>query len=192
MRLLAALTLAALVGCGGSTTRFKNVDITGADYGKEFALIDQTGKARTLGDFRGKVVVLFFGYTHCPDVCPITLAELKTVKQRLGDEGARMQVLFVTLDPERDSQALLAKYVPAFDPEFLGLRGDAAATAKVAKEFHVFYQKVPGSDPANYTLDHTAGSYIFDPEGRLRLFARQGNPDDLVEDIRALLHAPAS
>lgn len=181
----------ALAGCGGSDARFKNVDITGADYGKDFSLADQAGKTRTLSDFRGKVVVMFFGYTHCPDVCPTTLAELKMVKEQLGRDGERLQVLFVTVDPERDTQELLAQYVPAFDPSFIGLRGDAAATAKVAKDFKVFYQKVPGSKPDNYSVDHTAASYVFDPQGRLRLFVRHGNAANLVSDLRALLRPAA-
>jgi protein SCO1 len=181
----------ALTGCGGSGVQFKNVDITGADYGKDFSLMDHTGKTRTLADFRGKAVLMFFGYTHCPDVCPTTLAELKTVKEQLGPDGERVQVLFVTLDPERDTREVLARYVPAFDPTFIGLRGDAGATAKVAKDFKVFYQKVPGSRPDNYSMDHTAGSYVFDPQGRLRLFVREGNPANLVSDVRVLLHPGA-
>jgi len=187
-KILAAWLMAgALAGCGGSGPSFKSTDITGADYGKDFALTDHTGKARTLGDFRGKVVVMFFGYTRCPDVCPITLAELKAVKEQLGEEGKRLQVVFVTVDPERDTQKLLAEYVPAFDPSFLGLYGDPAAIAKVAKDFRVFYQKSPGKTPDSYTVDHTAGSYIFDPQGRLRLFARHGNAGNLLADIRTLL-----
>ncbi len=146
LRTLFGLVFAAfaLAGCSGSGPSFKNTDITGADYGRDFALTDHTGKARTLADFRGKAVVMFFGYTRCPDVCPTTLAELKTVKEQLGEDGKRLQVLFVTVDPERDTQKLLASYVPAFDPSFLGLYGDSAATAKVAKDFRVFYQKSPG------------------------------------------------
>jgi protein SCO1/2 len=183
-----AIVLATLAGCGGPGAQFKNVDITGADYGKDFSLTDHTGRARTLADFRGKAVVMFFGYTHCPDVCPTTLAELKMVKSRLGPDGERVQVLFVTVDPERDTQDVLAQYVPAFDPGFLGLRGDAAATARVAKDFKVFYQKVPGSKPDNYSIDHTAGSYVFDPQGHLRLFVRHGNAANLADDLRLLLH----
>ena len=187
-KILPALLMAgALTGCGGSGPSFKSTDITGADYGKDFALTDHTGKARTLGDFRGKVVVMFFGFTRCPDVCPITLAELKAIKEQLGEDGKRMQVLFVTVDPERDTQKLLADYVPAFEPSFLGLYGDSAAIAKVAKDFRVFYQKAPGKTPDSYTVDHTAGSYIFDPQGRLRLFARHGNAGNLLADIRTLL-----
>jgi protein SCO1/2 len=183
------VTALALAGCGSSGPSFRNTDITGADYGKDFTLTDHSGKVRTLADFRGKVVVMFFGYTHCPDVCPTTMAELKAVKEQLGEDGKRMQVLFVTVDPERDTPQLLANYVPAFDPSFLGLYGDAAATAKVAKDFRVFYQKVPGKTPDGYTMDHTAGSYVFDPQGRLRLFVREGNPANLVADIKTLLQA---
>jgi len=182
----AALTL---VGCSASGPSFKNTDITGADYGKDFTLTDHNGKTRTLGDFRGKAVVMFFGYTRCPDVCPTTLAELKVVKEQLGEEGKKLQVLFVTVDPERDTPKLLRDYVPAFDPSFLGLYGDAAATARVAKDFRVIYQKVPGKTPDAYTLDHTAGSYVFDPQGRLRLFVRYGNSANLVADIQTLLRA---
>jgi len=183
---LVALTL-AFAGCDRSGPAFKNTDITGADYGKDFVLTDHAGKTRKLADFRGKVVVMFFGFTRCPDVCPTTLAELKVVKERLGEDGNRLQVLFVTVDPERDTQKLLAEYVPAFDPSFLGLYGDMAATAKVAKDFRVFYQKAPGKTPDSYTVDHTAGSYVFDPQGRLRLFARYGNVENLDADIRTLL-----
>jgi protein SCO1/2 len=184
--LLAALALAACTGSGAS---FRNTDITGADYGKDFALTDHNGKTRTLADFRGKVVVVFFGYTHCPDVCPTVLADLKVAREQLGEDGKRVQVLFVTVDPERDTQQLLAKYVPAFDPTFLGLYGDPAATVRVAKEFKVFYQKVPGTSPDNYTVDHTSGSYVFDPQGRLRLFARPGSVPNLVADLKTLLAA---
>jgi len=189
VRTLSRLVLVAfaLAGCGGSGTSFRNTDITGADYGRDFTLADHTGKTRTLADFRGKLVVMFFGYTRCPDVCPTTLAELKAVKERLGEDGKKLQVLFVTVDPERDTPKLLADYVPAFDPSFLGLYGDSAAIAKVAKDFRVFYQKAPGKTPDSYTVDHTAGSYVFDPQGRLRLFARQGNAANLIADIRTLL-----
>jgi protein SCO1/2 len=184
--LLAAATLAA---CSGSGASFKNTDITGADYGKNLTLTDHTGKTRTLADFRGKVVVVFFGYTRCPDVCPTTLAELKVAKDQLGEDGKRLQVLFITLDPERDTPELLASYAPAFDPSFLGLYGDAAATARTAKEFKVFYQKAPGKTPDGYTVDHSAGSYVFDPQGRLRLLVRSGNVPNLVADLRTLLNA---
>ena len=182
--LLAAL---ALAGCHGSGESFRNTDITGADYGRDFSLTDQNGRTRTLADFRGKVVVVFFGYTRCPDVCPTTLADLKAAREQLGDEGKRVQVLFVTVDPERDTPQLLASYVPAFDPSFLGLYGDAAATARVAKEFKVFFQKVPGKTPDSYSVDHTSASYVFDPQGRLRLLVRPGNVPNLVADLKTLL-----
>jgi len=168
---------------------FRNTDITGANYGKDFALTDHTGKKRTLADFRGKVVVVFFGYTRCPDVCPTTLADLRLAREQLGEDGKRVQVLFITVDPERDTRQLLASYVPAFDPSFLGLYGDAAATARVAKEFKVFYQKAPGKTPGSYTVDHTSGSYVFDPQGRLRLLVRQGSVPNLVADLKTLLSA---
>lgn len=190
MRRWLGVALAAVVvcGCGGSGPSFKNTDITGADYGKDFTLTDHTGKKRALADFRGKVVVVFFGYTHCPDVCPTTLADLRVAREQLGEDRKRVQVLFVTVDPERDTRELLANYVPAFDPSFLGLYGDPAATARVAKEFKVFYQKVPGKTPDNYTVDHTAGSYVFDPQGRLRLLVRPGNVPNLVADLKTLLN----
>jgi protein SCO1/2 len=178
----------ALAACGLDKPQFNSTDITGADYGKSLQLPDFTGKVRTLADFKGDVVVVFFGYTQCPDVCPTTLAEMKDVKARLGDQGKRLQVLFVTVDPERDTPELLANYVTAFDPTFLGLRGDLDTTAKVAKDFKVFYQKVPGKTPDTYSVDHTAGSYIFDPQGRLRLFVRHGQPaDKIAADIKTLL-----
>jgi len=187
-RLAAVLLALALAACGLDKPQFNNTDITGADYGKALRLADPTGKMRTLEDFKGKAVVVFFGFTHCPDVCPTTLAEMKTVKNLLGEDGKRLQVLFVTVDPERDTSELLANYVTAFDPTFLGLRGDPEATATVAKDFKVFYQKVPGSTPDTYSVDHTAGSYIFDPQGRLRLFVRHGqSADKIAADIKTLL-----
>jgi protein SCO1 len=187
-RLAAVLLALSLTACGGDKPQFNNTDITGADYGKALQLADPTGKLRTLADFKGKAVVVFFGYTQCPDVCPTTLAEMKAVKNQLGEDGKRLQVLFVTVDPERDTPQLLAQYVTAFDPTFIGLRGDLDTTAKVAKDFKVFYQKVPGSTPDTYSMDHTAGSYIFDPQGRLRLFVRHGqSPDKIAADIKRLL-----
>jgi len=183
-----ALLLAlGVVGCGPSGPVFKNSDITGSDCCKDFRLTDHNGKTRTLADFHGKVVVVFFGYTQCPDVCPTTLTEMKAALQQLGADAKRVQVLFISVDPERDTRELLAHYVPAFDPSFLGLFGDAQATAKTAKEFHVFYQKQPGSTPESYSVDHTAGSYVFDPQGRVRLFVRYGEDKDLVADLRTLL-----
>jgi len=194
MKKLLSLALLAtallLAGCDklSSPPAFKNTDLTGLDYAKGFNLTDHTGKARTLADFRGKLVVLFFGYTQCPDVCPTTMAEMSAVMKELGPSSNDVQVLFVTLDPERDTQEVLAHYVPAFDKRFIGLRGTPEQTAQVAKEFKVFVAKVPGSTPDNYTVDHTAGSYVFDKEGKLRLFVRHGGgPAPIVHDLRQLL-----
>lgn len=186
-----ALTV-SLAACdklpGKQQVSFQNTDVTGLDYAKGFALTDHTGKPRTLADFKGKVVVVFFGYTQCPDVCPTTMAEMASVMQKLGPLADQVQVLFITLDPERDTQQLLANYVPAFDKRFIGLRGTLEQTAQTAKEFKVFYSKVPGTDPGSYTIDHTAGSYVFDRDGRLRLFIRHGQgPDPIVHDLRQLL-----
>jgi protein SCO1/2 len=184
--LLGALLLAA---CDAGGPKFKSTDITGVDYGKELSLTDQNGRHRTLADFRGKVVVLFFGYTHCPDVCPTTLAELAQVMKTLGADADRVQVLFVTVDPERDTPALLSQYVPAFDPRFLGLYGDTEATQRAAKEFKVFYEIHKGAAPGEYTVDHSAGSYVIDTKGRLRLFVAYDRigAGDLAADIRTLL-----
>ena len=183
-----SLTLAGCDKLTASPPSFKNTDLTGLDYARDFALTDHTGKARTLADFKGKVVVLFFGFTQCPDVCPTTMAELSQVMKQLGPQADQVQVLFVTVDPERDTQLLLSQYVPAFDKRFLGLYGDAAATAKVAKEFKVFYAKVEGSTPGNYSMDHTAASYVFDRNGKIRLFVRHGQgAEPLVHDIKQLL-----
>lgn len=193
---LAALLAATLLlaGCD-SKPGFKNTDITGADYAKDFALTDHNGRKVTLADYRGKVVSVFFGFTQCPDVCPTALAEMREVMEKLGSDSAKMQVLFVTIDPERDTQALLAQYVPAFHPSFVGLYGDAAATAAVARDFKVFFRKVEGKTPGSYTMDHSAGTYVFDPQGRLRLFVRpapagegaSASIERLVGDIRLLL-----
>ena len=186
--LVALIALLALAGCSPGGPKFKGSDITGVDYGKGFALTDQHGRLRHLQDFRGKVVVLFFGYTHCPDVCPTTLAAFAQVMRQLGPDAERVQVLFVTLDPQRDTQAALAQYVPAFDPRFLGLYGDGAATQRTAKEFRIFYDKEPGETPGDYTLDHSSQSYVFDTRGRLRLMERESEiVADLPHDIRALL-----
>ena len=187
--------LGVLAGCDttAKVEAFKSTDITGANFGKDFQLKDHNGKDRSLADFKGKVVVLFFGYTHCPDVCPTTLAELALVVKQLGEDAKKVQVLFVTVDPERDTPQLLAQYVPSFDPGFLGLYGDLEATARTAKEFKVVYQKVAGSSPGNYTMDHSAGTYVFDQTGRLRLFVSYGQgPAVLLHDIRILLAQPPS
>lgn len=186
---VALLLLAALIaGCDSfPKPSFQLTDLTGAEFGRDFQLTDHNGKPRTLADFKGKVVAIFFGYTHCPDVCPITLGELAIVANELGEDGGRMQVLFITADPERDTPAVLSKYVPAFHPGFLGLYGDADATARTAKEFKVFYQKQP-LPGGGYSVDHSAGTYIYDTAGRLRLFAGygQGAPK-MLHDIRLLL-----
>jgi protein SCO1/2 len=187
----AALAALILVACGDGGPKFRNVDMTGAEYAKGFALTDHNGKPRTLADFNGKVVVVFFGYTRCPDVCPTTMVEMKEVMRKLGPEADKVQVLFVTLDPERDTQQVLAQYVPAFDPRFLGLYGDSATTLKTAKEFKVFYEKRPGSNPGAYTVDHTAASFVFDPKGRLRLYVKHDQIESLGDDIRTLLKESA-
>jgi protein SCO1 len=182
------LAIFCLAGCGQPGPQFKNIDITGADYGKDFHLVDHTGKPRQLADFRGKIVLLFFGYTHCPDVCPVTMAQLAILMKELGADARRVQVLFVTLDPERDTKELLAQYVPAFNPDFLGLYGDMAATQATARDFHVFFEKQAGKTPDTYTIDHTAGTYVFDTQGRLRLFVRYGQEgSDLLADLKTLL-----
>jgi len=183
---IAAAWACALAACSPPT--FKAVDITGAPYASSFSLNAAGGGRRTLADFRGKVVVVFFGFTQCPDVCPTTLSDLAEVRKRLGADGDRLQVVFITIDPERDTAALLSEYVPGFDPTFIGLYGTAEETALTAKEFKVFYQKVPGKTATSYTMDHTAGSFVFDKEGRVRLFIRHGaSVDDITADLRQLL-----
>lgn len=180
---------ACLGGCGEEPQgpKFRLTDLTGANFGKELALTDHDGRPRTLADFRGKVVAVFFGFTHCPDVCPTTLAELALVVKELGPDGSRVQVLFVTVDPERDTQQMLKQYVPSFNPAFLGLYGDAEATTRAAKEFKVYFQKQPAKD-GGYSVDHSAGTYILDREGRLRLFAGYGaGAPAILHDIRILL-----
>lgn len=184
---IALAVIALLPGCDASGPKFKSTDITGAPYGVAFSLAGHDGRRHGLEGFRGKVVVLFFGYTHCPDVCPTTLAEMAGVLRSLGPQADHVQMLFMTLDPERDTQDVLAKYVPAFHPAFLGLYGDVATTRSVAKEFKVFFEKRPGSNPGEYTVDHSSQSYVFDTKGRLRLFVRHGRIQDLIGDIRTLL-----
>ena len=182
----------ALAACdmvqGPPKSSFNAVDITGADYAKDFRLTDHTGKVRTLADFKGKVVLLFFGFTHCPDVCPTTLADAAKVVKSLGKDGERVQVLFMTLDPKRDTPEVLAKYVPAFYPGFLGLYADEAGTRQTAKDFRVFFEKQPGKTADDYSIDHTAGTLVFDPQGRLRLFINYGAmPDKIAVDLKKLL-----
>jgi len=195
MKKILALGLLAvtmmLAGCGEKTAAapaFKNVDITGAAFARDFALTDHTGKPRTLADYKGKVVVLFFGFTQCPDVCPTTMAEMSAVMKELGPQAGQVQVLFVTVDPERDTRELLSQYVPAFDPRFVGLYGTPEQTAATAKEFKVFYAKVEGKTPGSYSIDHTAASYIFDRNGKVRLLVRHNQgPAPIVHDIKQLL-----
>jgi protein SCO1/2 len=169
-------------------TAFANTDVTGLDYGKDFLLTDHNGKTRTIADFRGKLVFVFFGYTHCPDICPTTLSDMAGIMTSLGPDADKLQVLFITLDPERDTPEVMAGYVPAFHPGFLGLYGDRLATEKVAREFKIFQQRVAGPDGKSYTIDHTAASYVFDTRGHLRLFVRHGqNGAPLLNDLKLLL-----
>ena len=186
---LATLTAGLLLIACESKPVFNALDVTGIEgYGTDFRLIDHTGKPRTLADFRGKAVVMFFGYTHCPDVCPTTLSDLRQVMQKLGKDSERMQVLFVTVDPKRDTQELLANYVPAFNSAFLGLYGDEAAIDKVARDFKIVHQIQEGKTPDSYTVAHTAASLVFDPQGRLRLFMSYGmEVDKITADIKLLL-----
>jgi protein SCO1/2 len=183
--------LLALAACGKPSDKpaFQAVDITGADYARTLSLPDAEGKPRSLADFKGKVTVVFFGYTQCPDVCPTTMAELAQVKRSLGPQGNDVQGVFVTVDPERDTPQVLKAYMANFDPGFVALRGTPEQTQAVAKEFKVFYAKVPGKAPGSYTMDHTAGSYIFDRQGRVRLFTRYGaGPKALAGDLQLLLN----
>jgi protein SCO1/2 len=181
-----------LAGCeqnAGNAT-FESTDITGADFGRQFELVDQSGKLRRLEDFRGKVVVMFFGFTHCPDVCPMTLVEFNAALEQLGDAAQSVQVLFVTVDPERDTPEVLGAYVTAFNADFLGLTGSADQIAEVAREFRIVYRKAEGSRPGSYSVDHSAGTYIFDREGRIRLYAPYGQGSDAIaSDIGLLLNA---
>jgi len=181
----------ALLACDNKSAApqasFVNTDITGSDIGREFKLTDHTGHVRTLADYRGKVVAMFFGFTQCPDICPTTLADLAQVKQQLGADGDKLQVLFITLDPERDTQEVLAGFVPAFDPSFVALRGSRAEIDQVVKDFKIFAQKVPAKEGAGYTVDHTAATYVFDTQGRIRLFVRHGQTASLPEDIKRLI-----
>ena len=195
LRAAAALLCAAwaLAGCdriAGAKTPFKGIDVTGAPMGRELKLTDHNGTPRSLADFRGKVVVVTFGYTQCPDVCPTTLADLSSAVKKLGADASRVQVLFVTIDPKRDKPELLKQYVPAFDPGFLGLYGDEAATRKATSEFKVYAQERAGKTVQTYTMDHTAQTFAFDREGRLRLVFGYGvAPDALVSDFRILLNS---
>ena len=198
-RRAALLALAAALGLGlaacdgqglpgAARPSFKSVDITGAEYARELSLPDTEGQLRTLADFKGKVAVVFFGYTQCPDVCPTTMTELAEVKRQLGPDGARVVGVFVTVDPARDTAELLKAYMANFGPDMVGLRGTPEQTQAVAKHFKVFYAQVPGKTATSYTVDHTAGSYVFDTQGRVRLFTRYGSGTQmLVDDLKILL-----
>lgn len=183
-----ALASATLVGCGDQGQRFNAIDITGANYGHEVALVDSHGTLRTLQDFRGEVVMIYFGFIQCPDVCPTALMRAVEVKQALGPRGERFRVVYITVDPERDTPEIVSAYLAAFDPEFVGLHPTTEALPEVAKSFRVFYRKVPTGD--SYTMDHTATSFVYDPQGRLRLavpHAMEVAP--IVEDVRTLLQS---
>jgi protein SCO1 len=200
-RLIVVATASAvllLAGCerGGSPAsaplQFRGIDITGAEYARELNLTDADGKRRTLADFKGKVTVVFFGFTQCPDVCPTTLLELAQVKQALGADGARVQGVFVTIDPARDTPEILKAYVGNFGADFVALRGTDEETKAAAKNFKVYFNKVPGKTDTSYTMDHTAGSYVFDASGRVRLFTRYGTgAEALTHDLKLLLALPA-
>lgn len=188
-RFLSALFVClTLVACTPAPEAFKNTDLTGASFGRQFTLSDHNGKMRSLADFKGKATVIFFGYTSCPDICPTMLSRLAEVMKVLGQEAEKVQVLFVSLDPERDSAERLKEFVPWFYPSFLGLRGDAAQIKAVSEEFRVFSSRREVGSQLGYVLDHSAGAYVFDPAGRLRLYVRDGaSVKDIADDIRLLL-----
>ncbi|BDR10928.1 SCO family protein [Comamonas thiooxydans] len=185
---VAALGAIALAACERkSSAAYHGIDLTGATYATDFRLTDPDGKERTLAGFRGKAILIFFGFTQCPDVCPTALARAAEVKRLLGPDGERFQTLFVTVDPERDTPEVLKAYTAAFDPSFIGLYGDLERTAQIAKDFKVYYKKVPTG--ASYTMDHTSLSYVYDPQGKLRLALRHEQPaQDYADDIRRLLN----
>ena len=193
MKLIASGVLIAgasaiLSACTPEKPDFKSIDLTGADYAKDFSLPDQFGKVRTVKDFAGKVVVVFFGFTQCPDVCPTSMAELATIKKSLGADGDKLQAIFITVDPERDTPEVLKAYMGNFDPSFLALRPGLDKLPDVAKDFKVYYKKVDGKTPGSYSMDHSAGSFVYDTQGRVRLYSRYGTgPEGLTSDIRLLL-----
>ena len=194
LKLIAAYAIpisvtAVLSACSEKKTEFRGVDITGADYARDFALMDHNGQMRSLKDFQGKVVVVFFGFTQCPDVCPTSMQELAQVKQALGADGERLQGIFVTVDPERDELEMLKAYMANFDPGFLALRPTPEQLPALAKDYKIYYKKVDGKTPTSYTMDHSAGSYVYDPQGRLRVYERYGSgPQSLTQDVQALLN----
>jgi protein SCO1/2 len=184
----AMLAVAALSACSPDKPQFKSIDITGADYANGFSLSDHNGVQRSLQDFKGKVVVVFFGFTQCPDVCPTALAELAEVKRKLGSLGDRLQGIFITVDPERDTEDVLKAYMANFDPSFIALRPTMAQLPEVAKAFKIYYKKSEGKTAGSYTMDHSAGSYVFDPAGRVRLYTRYGSgAGALASDVALLL-----
>ncbi|RKJ96565.1 SCO family protein [Alicycliphilus denitrificans] len=174
--------------CTPKGPKFQGVDLTGAEYARDLQLPDHNGQNRSLKDFAGKVVVVFFGYTQCPDVCPTSMSELAEVKRALGADGDKLQGIFVTVDPERDTPEMLKAYMASFDPGFLALRGSPEQLAAVAKDFKIYYKRVDGQTPTSYTMDHSAGSYVYDTAGRLRVYHRYGSgAQSLAADVRALL-----
>lgn len=179
-----------LAACNAATesSKFSATDISGADFAQTLNLTDHTGKPRSLSDFKGKAIALFFGYTHCPDVCPTTMADLKQTMKLLGSRADELQVLFVTLDPERDTQQILAQYVPSFDKRFIGLYGNTEATEKAIRNFKIFAAKVESTGRSGYTIDHSAGIYIFDKAGKIRLYVDYGaKPESIAADIKKLI-----
>jgi protein SCO1/2 len=186
--LLSALAVLALAACSPDKPKFNAIDITGADYAKGFTLIDHNGQSRGLSDFKGKVVVLFFGYTQCPDVCPTSMVELAEVKRLMGADGDKLQGVFVTVDPARDTAELLKAYMANFDPTFVAFIPTPEQLAVVAKDYKIYYKKVDGKTPTSYTMDHSAGSYVYDAQGNLRLYSRYGvGAEVLAQDIQTLL-----
>jgi protein SCO1/2 len=193
LRLIAACALsisavAVLTACSKGDIEFRGVNITGADYARDFLLTDHNGQVRSIKDFQGKVVVVFFGFTQCPDVCPTSMQELAQVKEALGADGQRLQGIFISVDPERDTLEMLKAYMGNFDPGFLALRPTPEELPALTKHFKIYYKKVDGTTPTSYTMDHSAGSYIYDPQGRLRVYSRYGSgAEALTQDVRALL-----
>ena len=192
--LVAAIGVVALTGCDKlglgkpPAPQFKGADITGVDYAKTLALPDANGQPRTLGDFKGKVTVIFFGYTQCPDVCPTTMTELAQVKKALGADGDKLQAVFITIDPERDTPEILKSYMASFDPSFVALRGSPEQTKATANEFKIYFEKVPGKTEGSYTMDHSAGAFVLDAKGNVRLFERYGaGAEALTADVKALI-----
>jgi protein SCO1/2 len=186
--LLVGAAALALAACGDNKPAFTGIDITGADYATGFALTDHNGQARTLADFQGKAVVIFFGFTQCPDVCPTSLGELAEARRLLGADGERLQGLFISIDPERDTPEIMKEYMANFDPSFLALYAAPEALPELAKSYRIYYKKVPGSTPTSYTMDHSAGSYVYDAKGRIRLYHRYGSgAQALANDVKRLL-----